>query len=135
MARMLGRIESPGCCPGSRAGWTRLKQRGISGDCSGSDTDVRRRKAAERRAVEREAVAWMYPGTDLLHPLDDPSDCRHGCTGDCERWGSEVCTWLCHPADLTARVELWAEQTGHCDPAGDPDPSFVRAHLDRWARG
>ncbi|WP_326642839.1 hypothetical protein OG884_05685 [Streptosporangium sp. NBC_01755] len=32
----------------------------------------------------------------LPSPLDDPSDCRHGCNGDCLVSGSEVCSFVCH---------------------------------------
>lgn len=30
-------------------------------------------------------------------PGEDPSDCRHGCNGDCLEGGSDVCTFTCHP--------------------------------------
>ncbi len=29
-------------------------------------------------------------------PLEDLSDCRHGCHGDCLESGSDVCTFPCH---------------------------------------
>lgn len=29
-------------------------------------------------------------------PLVDPSDCRHGCNGDCVESGSECCNFTCH---------------------------------------
>lgn len=53
MPRMLGRYESPGCCPGTRAGWRRSR-RSYSPDCSGAVTDPRRRKRAEQREMARE---------------------------------------------------------------------------------
>jgi hypothetical protein len=102
-------------------------------DCFGADSDTRSRKTVERREIRREFDRWLPHAADRLDPLDDPSDCQHSCNGDCERWGSEVCTWLCHPADLAERVVAWAERTGHCDPAGEPDLELVQAHLDRWA--
>ena len=58
MARMLGRVESPGCCPGSRAGWYRMR-RAYGPDCSGAVTDTRKAKRAEQRAVEAEAREAM----------------------------------------------------------------------------
>lgn len=51
--KMLGRFESPGCCPGSRAGWYRTR-RAYGPDCSGAVTDARRAKRAEQRQVARE---------------------------------------------------------------------------------
>lgn len=56
MARMLGRYESPGCCPGHRSGWTRRRKR--SGpDCSGANTDSRKRKRVEARQTIRDIAA------------------------------------------------------------------------------
>lgn len=52
MARMLGRYETPGCCPGTRAGWRRRRMSGQ--DCSGADTSTRRRKRVEARQWRRE---------------------------------------------------------------------------------
>jgi len=56
MARMLGRYESPGCCPGTRQGWYRGRRRHAP-DCSGALTDSRRRKRAEQREVRREILS------------------------------------------------------------------------------
>jgi hypothetical protein len=53
MARMLGRCESPGCCPGTRQGWRRTR-RSYGPDCSGAVTDVRKAKRREQRAIARE---------------------------------------------------------------------------------
>lgn len=53
MARMLGRVESPGCCPGTRQGWVRTR-RSHGPDCSGAVTDTRKAKRRERREVTRE---------------------------------------------------------------------------------
>lgn len=53
MARMLGRVESPGCCPGTRQGWVRTR-RTVGPDCAGAVTDTRRAKRREQRAVARE---------------------------------------------------------------------------------
>jgi hypothetical protein len=58
MARMLGRYESPGCCPGCRSGWTRNRK--LSGpDCSGGTTDKHGAKRAEQREVAREITAAL----------------------------------------------------------------------------
>jgi hypothetical protein len=72
----------------------------------------------------------------LLDPLVDPSDCQHGCNGDCERLsGSDVCTFICHPAEPTTLVEQWAERTGYCDEYGTPDPDLVAAYVRKlWGR-
>ncbi|OLT36756.1 hypothetical protein BJF79_30770 [Actinomadura sp. CNU-125] len=53
---MLGRFESPGCCPGTRAGWRRTR-RSFGPDCSGAVTDRRRAKRREQRQVVREIEA------------------------------------------------------------------------------
>lgn len=51
---MLGRYETPGCCPGCRAGWKRRRR--VHGlDCAGADTSTRGRKRAEAREWRREA--------------------------------------------------------------------------------
>jgi len=50
---MLGRFTSPGCCPGTRAGWRRSR-RAYGPDCSGGVTDTRRAKRREQRQVARE---------------------------------------------------------------------------------
>lgn len=64
MARMLGRFESPGCCPGRRSGWTRNRK--LSGpDCAGGTTDKRGAKRVEQRAVAREIARAMH---DLTGP-------------------------------------------------------------------
>lgn len=80
MARMLGRYESPGCCPGTREGWRRTRKR-HSQDCSGALTDVRKRKRQEkrktRREIEEDSVRCCNPsGTECL--------CSAGCTCLCE---------------------------------------------------
>lgn len=49
MARMLGRYQVPGCCPGTRAG------RDPGPDCSGGGSmGTRAAKRVERRELERE---------------------------------------------------------------------------------
>jgi len=53
MARMLGRFQSPGCCPGTREGPYKMR-RTVGPDCSGAGTDTRWRKRVERREVARE---------------------------------------------------------------------------------
>lgn len=50
---MLGRYQSPGCCPGMRQGWVRTR-RMYAPDCSGALTDSRKRKRVEQRQVARE---------------------------------------------------------------------------------
>ncbi|WP_433363940.1 hypothetical protein [Streptosporangium sp. CA-115845] len=91
MARMLGRYQAPGCCPGMREGWRRTRR--VDGpDCSGGGTDTRWRKRVEQREFARE----LRPTILLPHPMEDLSDCRHGCNGDCLVSGSDVCTFACH---------------------------------------
>ena len=76
MARMLGRQVWYGvfcsCCNGPRS----------------VQVEKRREERAWRSALRPEGV--------LAAPLDDPSDCRHGCNGDCVTSGSEVCNFTCH---------------------------------------
>lgn len=40
------------------------------------------------------SAAWA----DWDSPEDTVCDCRHGCNGDCVTSGSDVCTFVCHPA-------------------------------------
>lgn len=58
VARMLGRVEAPGCCPGCRAGWYR-RRHGYGPDCSGGATDTRWRKRVEKRQVRAEIRALL----------------------------------------------------------------------------
>lgn len=83
MAKMLGRQTSYGlpcsCCCGDRT------------------------KRAEKRREDRfwrAETAVRAPSPALL---DDPSDCAHGCNGDCLTIGSETCTFTCH-ADVSAML-------------------------------
>ncbi|MFB4307004.1 hypothetical protein [Actinomadura sp. GTD37] len=55
---MLGRVESPGCCPGTRQGWVRTR-RAHSPDCSGAVTDPRKAKRREQRETAREIRAAL----------------------------------------------------------------------------
>jgi len=88
---MLGRFEAPGCCPGTRSGWRR-RRRLTGPDCSGAVTSTRRRKRAEKREFARQLLSEGL----LTLPLGDPTDCVHGCNGDCVSSGSDVCTLACH---------------------------------------
>lgn len=92
MPKMLGRYETPGCCPGTRSGWRRRRHL-VGVDCSGGDTSTRWRKRVERREMVRE----LRPDGLLPDPAEDLSDCRHGCNGDCLANGSDVCNFTCHP--------------------------------------
>jgi hypothetical protein len=62
MARMLGRYETPGCCPGRRSGWTR-NRRLFGPDCSRGFTDPRHFKRREQRAFRAEAQAALADNT------------------------------------------------------------------------
>lgn len=98
MARMLGRFESPGCCPGTRSGWHRRRHL-TRLDCCGAGTSTRRRKRVEQRELAHE----LRPEGLLPAPFDDPTDCAHGCNGDCVYSGSDVCNFTCHD-DLDQRA-------------------------------
>ena len=82
MARMLGKMGSIrscwGCCLGRRG------QRSREGQ-------------AFRRAlpgIQAEAGSeWLAA---ILGSLFDPSDCQHGCNGDCVTSGSDRCNFTCH---------------------------------------
>lgn len=54
----------------------------------------------ERRAWQRndqEPYLYFNPRFQREDDYDaDPSDCRHGCNGDCITSGSERCTLTCH---------------------------------------
>jgi len=95
MARMLGRHQVPGCCPGTRAGLP------PGPDCSGGGTmAARHAKRIEARDAARDVEEQLRPRPDYDHlltlgPLYDWSDCEHGCNGS--PCGSERCTFICHP--------------------------------------
>jgi len=95
MARMLGRYQVPGCCPGTRAGLN------PGPDCSGGGTmTARGAKRIEARQVADDIEDQLRPQPDYDHlltlgPLYDLSDCEHGCNGS--PCGSERCTFICHP--------------------------------------
>lgn len=78
MARMLGRFQTPGCCPSAREGWRRTR-RVYGPDCSGAGSDTRWRKRREQREFARS----LLPEGELLAPGDGLGECRHGCNGDC----------------------------------------------------
>jgi hypothetical protein len=105
MARMLGRYQAPGCCPGAREGWKRTRRlHGL--DCSGAASSTRHRKRAEQRQVARE----LRPEGLLPVRWDDPTDCGHGCNGECLTDGSEACTFVCHPDGQVTEEQYWAAQ-------------------------
>lgn len=96
MARMLGRYESPGCCPGMRSGWTRRK-RMYGPDCSGAGTDTRWRKRVEQREFARS----LLPTGEIDVATDVWRDCLHGCDGECLLYGGpHECGYTCHPGRL-----------------------------------
>jgi len=123
MARMLGRVETPGCCPGSRSGWNRRRHR-HGPDCSGAATDTRWAKRIEQRQFQRE----LLPEGELDVPADVWRDCRHGCDGECLlHSGPSECGLTCHPGRVWPRyadglladeglrdrvVALWPEDWG-----------------------
>ena len=54
-----------------------------------------------------------------IDPLIDPSDCRHGCNGDCITSGSERCDFTCHEArceNCTAPARHWLDTGWFCSP-------------------
>ena len=97
MGRLLGRYQTPGCCPGTRAGLD------PGPDCSGGGSlGTRRAKRLEARELAAEIDGELHPQPDFEHlvalgPLYDLSDCEHGCNGS--PCGSERCTFTCHPGD------------------------------------
>lgn len=92
MARMLGRYQTPGCCPGTRAGWYRLR-RAYGLDCSGADTNTRRAKRVEQQTFRRS----LLPQGELDVPPHVRRDCRHGCDGECLlQDGPAECGLTCH---------------------------------------
>lgn len=100
---MLGRYETPGCCPGTRSGWTR--RRHLYGlDCSGAATDTRWAKRVEQRQFRRS----LLPEGELPPPgIPDLWDCRHGCNGDCLAGGESRCGQTCHEQISNEDVREW----------------------------
>lgn len=102
MARMLGKYETPGCCPGTNRGSYRLRRRyQRPSDCSGASSSTRWRKRVEQRQFGRELARELCPVEFYWHPDElafDIYDCDHGCNGDCEssEYGSDRCTFICH---------------------------------------
>lgn len=86
---MLGRFETPGCCPGTRAGWTR-RRKGFGPDCSGGCTDTRWRKRVEQRQVAREVAEELQSlmGKSGLVLLHAHSELRLGGVDPLERLGA-----------------------------------------------
>lgn len=60
MARMLGRYETPGCCPGTRVGWYRGR-RSYGPDCIGAVTGTRKSKRREQREAARDIRPYLRP--------------------------------------------------------------------------
>jgi hypothetical protein len=58
-------------------------------------SSVFRRQQRRREKHQQMAEALRSLG-HLPSGLEDWSDCRHGCNGDCERWGGERCDFTCH---------------------------------------
>lgn len=95
MARMLGRRQVPGCCPGTRAGMP------PGPDCSGGGSMGTR---AAKRAEQRQALTLTEEDDDPFEREAARGECRHGCNGDdiVNGYDSGVCDFLCH-RDLKAR--------------------------------
>lgn len=58
----------------------------------GNRHEKRRMKLKERRWFRRS----LLPEEKLPSGLEDPSDCMHGCNGDCAVSGGERCNFTCH---------------------------------------
>lgn len=100
MPRMLGRFQTPGCCPGARAGWRRTR-RMYGPDCSGAGSDTRWRKRREQREFARS----LLPEGELVVAADVLRDCVHGCDGECWLYGGpHECGYACHPGRLYEEV-------------------------------
>lgn len=101
----------------------------------GDERDTKTARIRERRVFRREVDIWRYPPPPgQVEALLDTSDCEHGCAGGCDRAGSDVCTFVCHPESLAVRVEQCLERVGPCTPDGEPDGAPIRAYLDDWER-
>ena len=62
------------------------------------------RKAAEKRSWRRTEIPQPPAPLD---PLEDPSDCVHGCNGDCEVSGSDRCSFTCHNSSFADVAVYW----------------------------
>lgn len=92
---MLGRYRLWGFrFDGAAWGWHRLD----------ADRKTKYRKAAEERAWRR--IEVPQPPTPPS-PLEDPSDCIHGCNGDCEVSGSDRCSFTCHNSSFADVSFYW----------------------------
>ena len=94
MARMLGRARTRLIDPRDDEWFT---------DATGARRGQRHRERQELRELAPVADdEWLA----AIDPLIDPSDCRHGCNGDCIVLGSgsDVCDFLCHPGLTTDPV-------------------------------
>ena len=81
---MAGRAASRhGSCCGAPAGY----------DCSDYSLTVRDQRRIEEAWWRRTEVPLPPRPFD---PLEDLSDCRHGCNGDCMMSGSDRCDFTCH---------------------------------------
>lgn len=58
---------------------------------------TRWRRRVEERAVRRYAGTVAREEAAAIDADNDPSDCRHGCNGECVATGSGRCNFTCHP--------------------------------------
>lgn len=62
-------------------------------DCSDYSKSVKDERRIEDAWWRRTEVPQPVTPAD---PLVDPSDCSHGCNGDCVESGSDRCNFTCH---------------------------------------
>lgn len=66
-------------------------------DCAAAGHAVRDQRHADKAALRRYAGTVVQEEAAAVDADNDPSDCRHGCNGECVVSGSEKCSFFCHP--------------------------------------
>ena len=79
------------------------------GTLKGIKRRTHQRERREAAATIDEAMGAFF--VPARQPLEDLSDCRHGCNGDCENTGGTCrCDFTCHDnrcRNCTAKTEMW----------------------------
>ena len=68
-------------------------------DCADTGHDSKHWRRVEDRATRRYTDTAMQEEDAAIDADNDPSDCRHGCNGECvaSDHGSDRCDFTCHP--------------------------------------
>lgn len=91
-------------------------------DCADAGHAVRDQRHADNAALRRYAGTVVQDEAAAINADNDPSDCRHGCNGDCVASGGDRCTFACHPhlracprcGRVAERTEFHDHENGEC---------------------